>query len=84
VAAGEAAPPPPRPFTNRLRLLPWLVAVVLAVLSLLLGVPLAISLALGSVAGLITWQWEVARFFRLHLLVENQLADVLDLMVDGR
>jgi Flp pilus assembly protein TadB len=84
VKAGEATPPPPRrPLTQRYRLLPWLLAVILAVTLMLLNVPLAICLALGMVTGLLTWQWEVGRLFRVQLQIENQLADVLDLMVGG-
>jgi len=79
----EAPPgrPPPRPLTQRFRLLPWAVALVVAALLLFLHVPTAMALAAGVVVGLLTWQWEKARLFKLQLLIENQLADALDLMV---
>jgi tight adherence protein B len=73
--------PVPRPLTERLRLLPWAVALVVGALLLFLSVPAAMALAAAVVVGLLTWQWEKARLFKLQLLIESQLADALDLMV---
>lgn len=76
---------PHRPFAHPLQRYYW-VAPLGAVISCLIlrlaaGVPWILSVALGSLAGMLVWQLESVLAARRVRLLEQQLADALDMMI---
>ena len=79
----EGAPrPADRPFVRRHRVVPWLAGLVAAgCFYLLLGWPAVFAVAVAPLVGLLGGQLESYRVTRITLRMEEQLADVIDLMI---
>lgn len=76
---------PKRPFRHPLQRHYWVAPVLgiacSATLALVASVPWVLAIALGSLAGMLGWQLEAVLAARRVRLLEQQLADALDMMI---
>lgn len=83
--ADQPSDAPKRPFRHQLQRHYWVAPVLgiacSATLALVASVPWVLAIALGSLAGMLGWQLEAVLAARRVRLLEQQLADALDMMI---